>query len=311
MRTALFYGNCQMLVLHDLLKPGLEACGIAPVHVQEVYMLNAEDQKRLRAEAETADIYIGQPVLPSAARPGSEELMRAAKHRVVMPSLHFIGYHQHLQVVQSPTKKGSGCLAVWSLVRRGMPADEIQEVLLADDAFEDDDVLKTVDASLDELERREREHGVTIRMGDQIRAGYSDRLLFHTINHPDRSVLIRCANLILEQLAAEVAIGPNASFLSDDGAPQMERAFASIEFLQHRILPGIARPLGISERLADAASRIDYRDRFKLPEESPTRSISILKLAQEYARVCAIEGWESGKAANDAAAAALPRPRRI
>ena len=91
MRTALFYGNCQILTLHTLLKDILAANDIRAVHVQEVHLLTPSDVRTLQSEARNADIFIAQHVIPKVGRPSSVELAGPARVRVHVPNAYFTG----------------------------------------------------------------------------------------------------------------------------------------------------------------------------------------------------------------------------
>lgn len=307
MRKALFYGNCQLLVLHDLLKDTLLTAGVEPVHVQEVHLLKGVDQVAVRAHAQDVDVLIAQHILVSPARPGSDELSETARTRIVVPNTYFSGYHQHLQVVNAPHGRDTGCLATWALVRQGHSPQTVQDILLREDAFTEADVFALASAGLGELERREAEHAIDIPVSGYIRERWRSQMLFHTVNHPARSLLLHVANRIIDLLKARGLLPSSTPGLDD--SPSFDRAFASIDFLQHLILPGVAKALGLTEGIATPAARMTHRERFKLPHESSLGAITLADLAKEHQRWCTIGGWDAGMLANDRAAAALPTVR--
>lgn len=309
MRKALFYGNCQLLVLYDLLKDTLRAGGIEPVHVQEVHLVKEADQAALRAHAQDVGLLIAQPIAPTPARPGTDELGASARMRIVVPNTYFSGYHQHLQVVNAPHGRDTGCLATWSLVRKGFSPEAIQDELLREDALAESDVIAFANTSLAELERRESEHAIDIPMSGYIRSRWRTEVMFHTVNHPTRPLMLHVANHVLD-IMKTAGLLPGSTAGLENG-PEFDRAFASIDFIQHLMLPSVAKALGLSEGIADPTARITTRERFTLPAESPVKAVSLAKLAKEHHRWCTVAGWDAAMIANDKAAAALPPLRTL
>ncbi len=307
MQTALFFGNCQILTLYTLLKDLLIAHGIRPVHVQEVHLLTPSDVLTLEVEARNAEIFIGQHVIPKPGRPSSTQLAGAAKLRVHVPNAYFTGYHHHLQLLNTPHGRDTGCLAAWSLVRSGVEAEAVQDMLQASDAFNEGDILAFANQSLAELDRREKEFEVDVPLAAYIAQQWRERRLFHTANHPDRSVLLHVANGVIEVLRKSGYLSSSASQISDSAG--LDRCFSSIDFIEHLLLPSVARALGVTDGVSTSEARITYRERFKLKDEAPTNFISTCDFAKTYRAWCEVAGWTDGIRANDSDAKSVPTVR--
>src|SRR5690606_18146055 len=131
--------------------------------------------------------------------------------------------------------------------------------------------------------------------------------LFHTTNHPDRSLLLHVANAVLEMLRSAGDLASSTEYLSDSA--DLDRCFSSIDFIDHLLLPSVARALEISDGISTMDARITYRDRFKLKSEAPTNFISTSALATNYHAWRDVEGWTHGMLANDADARSVPPVR--
>ena len=305
MRKIFFYGNCQLLALHDLLTPVLKAHGFTPVHVEEVYkMTPADEEASLKAAAE-AELMICQPVIEKPNRPSTTALQTLSASSLVIPSIHFTGYHPNLQLLWSPQKRGTGCLSTWALVRAGFSPEACEEILLDPDAFDAGEVRAYADASLAELKRREQEDGIDIMMSDVLSTG-SERALY-TINHPTGDMMVILCDRIIGELSKRGLLPEGLPGLARDA--HFERAMSSLDFVDHRPLPAVAKALGVGGPVALQDGLIVSRERFTLEGESPLQVVNIPKLARKCASELEQTGWDDGIAENDRLAAGIPLPK--
>lgn len=261
----------------------------------------------LTKAASGADILLTQSILAKPGRPGSDELSKGARDSIRLPNAYFTGYHQHLQLMTTPDGRDSGCLAVWSLLRRGLEPQQIQDALLSEASFREDDVLASAQASLEELRRRESTDGVDIPLHGYLEDQWRRQILFHTANHPKRSVLLYVCNRILEQMATRGFLPIDIAFIKD--GPDLDHIFSSIDFMDHLLLPGVACALGLTENAATSSARIRFRKRFTLAGTSPTKAVSIFEQAEAQRDWLRRDEWGTGIAANDHAARLVPQVR--
>ncbi|WP_018148926.1 WcbI family polysaccharide biosynthesis putative acetyltransferase [Henriciella marina] len=305
MRKIFFYGNCQLLALHDLLTPVLKAHGFTPVHVEEVYkMTPADEEASLKAAAE-AELMICQPVIEKPNRPSTPALQTLSASSLVIPSIHFTGYHPNLQLLWSPQKRGTGCLSTWALVRAGFGPKACEAALLDPGAFDAEDVRTYAAGSMAELKRRERKDGIDIPMSDVLETS-SARALY-TINHPTRDVMVILCDRILDELTTRGLLPKGLPGLARDA--HFEQAMSSLDFIDHRPLPTVAKALGVDGPVASRNGMIVSRERFTLEGASPLQALTIPKLARQYARELEQTGWDDRIAENDRLADAIPRPK--
>ena len=132
-----------------------------------------------------------------------------------MPNTYFSGYNQHLQVVNAPHGRDTGCLATWSLVRKGVSPEAVQNELLSEDAFAEDDVLGFASTGLAELERRESEHAIDIPVSEYIRQRWRTEVMFHTAHHPGRPLILHVANRIIGILKTQGLLPASTDSLKD------------------------------------------------------------------------------------------------
>lgn len=157
----------------------------------------------------TTDLFIYQPLGSKYGELSSDRLLTRLRPdctTLAVPYFYFKGYYP--QDTNNPLAKPEprypfgrfpyGDRNIIDRVEAGMSHSEIIKDLSRPDFYSREFLLETVESTLTELSKRERE--TEIKISDFIRKHYRDRVLFETVNHPVSLIGFEVANQILEQL---------------------------------------------------------------------------------------------------------------
>ncbi len=122
--------------------------------------------------------------------------VKASACLIVFPSMHFAAHHPTWDGGPFP---GVDLLAA-HLVACGLPPEEALRRLLSTDLLSDSDIEREIDASVAEIQRREDDDDIDIKISDFIEQHARREMMFHISNHPLRHTAVVVANRILEQL---------------------------------------------------------------------------------------------------------------
>jgi hypothetical protein len=264
-------GNCQT---HPLFL-GLERA--LPSHrfhfCTPVHLATPEDVKDLHGVLRDTQVLVMHRITPGY-RDGIgldgatlEALLPAGAHAIVLPNLHYEGYHATIGyahddrgelpglAAESPLGDYHDFLAM-AAAERGLEAEAILE-LPATPAM--DDLLRGWHRrSLAELARRE--HDCDLQFSPWLEANYnaSDHPLplFHTFNHPSNQLLERLLADLIGMLELEQVIEP----------PWIADTMESLGRQRHGILPWTRQALGLPA-WASAEGRSDWETSWTLEEQ--------------------------------------------
>lgn len=126
--------------------------------------------------------------------------------KVSILNLYFLGYFMQYEPNNNNYLKdieGMGLLHwrdkyVDELIEQGYPKEKILSLINCDSFIEGSEIEKKSQESLNELMARER--GVDVKIVEYIEANFRGKQLFHSVNHPCKSLMIEYANRILEYI---------------------------------------------------------------------------------------------------------------
>lgn len=126
---------------------------------------------------------------------------------IKIPSIWFGGYfpqhtNQIFKVIKTPSQPGGlypyGDRYLNQLYKSGKTNTKILELIKQPDFISKESVLENVDATIDDL--RKREQSLDIEISDYITDNYKKQLLFYSCNHPCRNVIDEISGRILKYI---------------------------------------------------------------------------------------------------------------
>lgn len=223
----------------------------------EVYQpLAPEERLRLRDNINKADVVLLQPTASTGAASELQSvnvkaMLRPGAQCIVFPVVYHRG---QLPGLVNLKRDGAGFkipgiiyadATILRFLLKGLQDEDIAARLSASDLFEPDRIRAISEESFSVLHERERQAACDIFVTPFLRRN-GDRQLFHTFNHPDRSVLTWIARqaLDLAGIAAE---------LPDQGQDVLR-------YPRFPVLPSVAAALGMPTP-AEKSLRIEFQSR--------------------------------------------------
>lgn len=221
MKTYTIYANCQGEALSEILdsSPNFKQ-QYELVKIKPVQLIEPSELDQILAEIVSGvDLLIYQPIsaqFNNDSRYSSTNFLKHLKTTcrcISFPSSYFRGYHPELGFLKNDQGKNtavpihkSGKLVRFALVHdlniikafvEGKSVTEITNLIERDD-FYDPRFLNTVlEDSFSELRKRENSLKVDIIISNFIERRFREQKLFHTFNHPDKSVFLYIAACLL------------------------------------------------------------------------------------------------------------------
>ena len=250
-KLAILYGNCQM----DGLQRYLLRCPAFNDEYEIMLLPPVFDytSARLRRLYEgfwkLCDLFVSMRVQrenrfsTKLATEELEALLPQRTKRLWIPNTFFRGYFPQArknkrnvdtEMHQSGRFPFSDYYVDTIVARGGTAAQAIQRILQPD-FLQGDEILKKVETSLEELEKREKD--CDIRISDYIREHYRERQLFYSENHPINEVIKVVAGRIVRSLGL-------TWILTDAG--EVESSF-TLKGQDVPIYPAVIKALGLKE----------------------------------------------------------------
>ena len=198
------HANCQSIPLAGLLKEAQPGWDISyfEAHAGEIIDRIDEHHSLIR----TADLVISQPI-HNGYRERTDlsidwvrENVRANATLLVFPSIHFTGHHPGLDELPLQGIPFLSSLLAAHLIASGLTPTAALDHLLSEQLLRDEDIEAEIQASLDEMRRREVVDQMDILITPFLEEHCRTRPLFHIQNHPLRETMVFVANQILERL---------------------------------------------------------------------------------------------------------------
>lgn len=217
MQKVLILANCQGAALAKILNKTVTPDGEKVFEVfdlKPVYELSAEDQPRLEKYCKSCDILLYQPHTKYKFTPDWRTSdywvsITSAKYVISFPSLYFSGYNPELTYLRDDKNQhlNAGFVdyhdkRIVKLFLDGLPVEDIAQRFSAIQPVQED-VENLFSGSLSELEKREQELFLTIRVSSFIRDNFTKTRLFYTYNHPANAVLYEVVRQFLGALGRE------------------------------------------------------------------------------------------------------------
>ena len=240
MKNCLLYGNCQIEPLQYILKNNSNfASNYQFIELEPVHLLTENDVEDLETKIARTDLFIYQ--LVSDNYQGIEQFgtdflcnsLPSEAKKIAIPGAYFTGYHP----ATINLKDGEGnkitepCdyhdVNLLYLFDRGKTVTETIAIIQEVDFYQAEYVFNNLQATLDELRRRETELDISI--SDFIIQNYQKQKLLHTINHPGVVLLNYLADEILELLEL-----PRSDKIPD---------YEVLDFTAFPIYPSVAKAL--------------------------------------------------------------------
>ncbi len=211
------FGNCQadeIGRLFSLHRPLLEKYEL--IRTKPVFLMTQQDREQFVGSAVALDIFICQFTGENYAPATTENLRKRVKGRVLeFPSLWFSGHLPDLfyptgnTVNGAPSSYHSAIIA--SAFDRGLSQAQTESIYEHPGAISYHFLSENYWHGLAELRRREQRCDVTVS-DIIIKSGPGIRM-FHTMNHPNRAIILHVANQLLRLLAVQP--------IDDDGEDHM------------------------------------------------------------------------------------------
>lgn len=340
--TLVFFGNCQMRVMHAALSRACEHCGIdVALHIgPDVHEQTAADAQALQAASRQAIGLFTQVVNNTRFALSSEALSAwSADTRqltVVLPSMHCNAYwpnqvNLRLSANEAAAHPGDG--VIYSAIERGASDEAIAQLLHDPDLYSQDEVRPWAELAIARLRERETQNQVTVRLSDRLQAWVTQgqERPFYIFNHPKKPVFDHFVQATLPLVAQVLGCRhPDRVAAIANGTLRVDYDMRSIDFVDTRMLPSVARHLGIAEDSAPSPVYNRTRPRFSATDHASQtvrayirhmrQQMQHLTPAQRQANARAIatemllparlaSAWAQVAApAHPAAAAALPVP---
>ncbi len=253
------HGNCQARAIAQMLAPVFPQW---QVPFYEVFQQNIIDEiENYHSLVASADIIIAQPINAGYRDRDDLSLDWVQSHAkrgtpvVTFPSMYFGGQLTGWTSLAIP---GYGMPYVdpvlIKMVLAGLTVEQITDVLLAPDLYDDAFIGQEIEASIAEIRRRESADGTDVRFSPFLEEYGRSTQIFHVINHPCRPALAYMANEILTHIGYDRAV------------PEVGEDH--IKYPHVPCAPAVIRFFARSTRAIHTRS---YDDRFHFPNENLSR----------------------------------------
>jgi hypothetical protein len=220
MKNLLYYGNCQVGSLNNIIKKSFSDYNITIV----LCWMDNIDKNDFLNKIQQADIIITQPINPNYKNTNylhTEFILENANENakiIIFPSLHFNFYYFDLKyktlkdntLLREPSDYHYGELINYYLENKS-------EIDFFNEIIENPTFKLTVELeniaidSINELEKRENEISkynnirecLIIKSSKFIEENYKKKLLFYSMNHPAKYIFHYIAELILDHLSID------------------------------------------------------------------------------------------------------------
>jgi hypothetical protein len=205
------HGNCQTLAIERILAEIFEIRKNFIVISNAVHNVDLNHLEYVLSSIVRADYFICQPVKLGYRKTNKlsteylKSLLKDSCKVISFPNIFFEGYFPE-QLVFDINVLNSPCHD-YNLLRfylKGNSVETINHAIKLGDFYKKEDVLYNFNSSLEELQRRELENALDIKVSEIILKEYRENKLFHTINHPTRKMLLYVLEYILQKLDIEV-----------------------------------------------------------------------------------------------------------
>lgn len=213
MKKCIIYGNCQKgLLQYYLTKSDFSKY----YQIIYTYPVQCKNKENLNQDILSAiDLIIYQNVSDTFGYEFSSEYilshLKPTCEKILFPSLYFNTYWpQHISqpVIRRLSDIGTsggglfpyGDSNIIRLLKSGESLENIIKILSDDSFYSESDVMQIVNASYNELKKRENEQNVDIKVSDYIYNNFRHNYLMHTINHPSCFVGVYVVKKILDIL---------------------------------------------------------------------------------------------------------------
>lgn len=221
MKKYTVYGNCQARILPSVLNSSkIFKSHFEYVNVKAVHTMTPKDLEYYIDEVlPQLDLFIFQPVSEkynNDVRYSTNYLSSKLKHNAIsisFPSCYFSGYNpeiKHTKLIRDGVNKDEFDYHDKNIMKYFLSVDipQPQDFIFSDYFCSEDVSLKAVKESLSELEKRElsifgSQKEIDIKISKFIRDNYQTERLFHTVNHPSKTLFIYLGEAILSFLGIE------------------------------------------------------------------------------------------------------------
>ncbi|MEY2912596.1 MAG: hypothetical protein RLZZ184_1905 [Cyanobacteriota bacterium] len=217
-KKCLVYGNCQSPIISRILCANpVFSLNYEIVKFKPVFKIEKSDLEDLKTILQEIDLFIYQPV--KSGYRGLEELGTDYIKNLLKPqalsisfhSLYFNSYNPEIIYISKPNAIDDDRVFVSpfgdyhnkniiDMFIRGCQVKDVIKFLSDPEALDRLSIQEDLKSSIDELERRECEFGIDVKIASYIRHNYQLKRLFWTKNHPSNDILFYCASNILERL---------------------------------------------------------------------------------------------------------------
>ena len=217
-KKCLVYGNCQSPIISRILSANPRfSLNYEIVKCKPVFKIGKSDLENLKSIIQEIDLFIYQPVRSGYS--GLEELGTDYLKNLLKPhslsisfhSLYFNNYNPEIIYISKPNAVDDDRVFVGpfgdyhnkniiDMFIRGCQVKDVIKFLSDPEALDRLSIQENLKSSINELERREHEFGIDIKIASYVENNYQLKRLFWTKNHPSNNILFYCASGILERL---------------------------------------------------------------------------------------------------------------
>lgn len=206
-----------------------------------IYELAHDESVKFIAALKKADVLLYQPHKGGAKTPEWRTSQywineTSAKHCISFPSIYFSGYNPELTYLRKPNglhlNEGFVDYHDKRIVKLFLEEMPVEKVAANYQRLQPGsvDIQKNLDASFEEMQSREIEFELAIRLTNFIQSNYKKERLFYTFNHPSNTVLYEVVRQLLQILSMpDAKIYPiNRELLKYDVFPIVNGVYKSM-----------------------------------------------------------------------------------
>ncbi|MCC0175431.1 hypothetical protein I4641_00355 [Waterburya agarophytonicola K14] len=248
MKKYLIYGNCQTVIIKQLLEQNPEFNSTyEQIELKVVHLMSENDLDDLEKAVSETDIFVHQNIsdnykgIPQLGTNYLKTKLKTESKSISIPVSFFTGYNPEMVYIKD--RNNVTVVSDFSdyhdfnlikLFDSGVSPDEAAKIIQDVNFFTPRYILSNLHYSIAELERREA--NIDIKISNFLRKYHRNHKLFHTINHPAKVVLNYISNEILNLIGCS-AVATESLFNDNEEV---------LDTTTFPIYPAIARQLNLA-----------------------------------------------------------------
>ena len=205
------HGNCQTLAFQDIMAELPEIRKNFLVISNSVHNIDLNHLDYALSSIVRADYFICQPVKSGYRGTNKlsteylKSLLKDSCQVVSFPNIFFEGYFPEQLTFSINTLNSTyHDYNLLQLYLKSYSIEHIAQIINSGNFYQKQEVFHNFKSSLEEIQRRESEYDLDIKVSEIILEKYKHEKLFYTINHPSRTMLLHVLKEILQKLELEV-----------------------------------------------------------------------------------------------------------